>query len=188
MDRITALLDRVVETLEDLSPRDRRLALVLLALLALFVVGSVTWGLQGVLGDRASRVREAKEHLVEAQDLASEYEALRLRLGNVEERMSQFKAGQMYTYVEGWAGQAGVAQRLEVRETGSEVVGDYKKREYRVAIQEAPLDGLVRFLHAVETSPYPIQVRTAKLKARSRRDERPVDLELELVTFSKEEG
>lgn len=189
MNRLTALLDRIVETIEDLSPRDRRIALALVGIVVVLFVGGITWGLQGVLSDRASRVRVAKEHLVEAQDLAAEYEGLALRLGDVEARMGQFKPSQINTYVEGWAGAAGVLPMLkEVRETGAETVGDYRKRDYRVEIQEAPLEGLVRFLHAVETSPYPIKVRSAHLKARSRKDERPLDLQLELVTFAKEEG
>lgn len=189
MDRIEAWLDRVVEAIEDLSSRDRKLALGLLALAALLLVGGTAFGLKSLIDDRASRVVAVKEHLVEAQDLATEYELLKAKLGDVETRMGQFKASQVSTYLEGWAGTAGVLPTLkEVRETGAESVGAYRKRTYRVEFAEAELGGLVKFLHAVETSPYPMKVRSARFKAKDRREERPVDLQLELVTFSREEG
>ena len=46
----------------------------------------------------------------------------------------------------------------------------------------------MKFVHAIETSPYPIQVRTARFKAKDRKEGRPLDLQLELVTFSRGEG
>lgn len=188
-DRIEALLDRVVEAVEDLPPRDRKLALALLALAAFVLVGGAAFGLKSVIDDRASRVVAVKDHLVEAQDLATEYELLKAKLGDVETRMGQFKASQVSTYLEGWAGTAGVLPTLkEVRETGAETVGAYRKRTYRVEFADADLAGLVKFLHAVETSPYPMKVRSARFKAEDRREERPIDLQLELVTFSREEG
>ncbi len=189
MNRISGWLDRLVEAIEDLSVRDRRIALVLVALVVLFVVGGTTWGLQSVLADRAQRVRLAKEDLIEAQDLADEYEGLALRLGDVDARMQQFKAGQMNTYLEGWAGTAGIGSSLKgSRETGSDTVGDYRKREYRVEIQDASLDGIVKFVHAIETSTHPIKVRSARFKSKRRKDETVLDLQLDLVTFAREEG
>lgn len=187
MDRFTSFLDRVVEAIEDLSQRDRRIALILLSLVTLVLLGGVTWGLQSVLADRASRVVAVKDHLIEAQDLGAEYEQLAARLGDVEARMGQFKPTQVNTYLEGWANASGVVIK-EVRDVGAEEVGGYRKRDYRVEIMDAELSALVKFVHAIETSPYPIQVRTARFKAKDRKEGRPLDLQLELVTFSRGEG
>jgi type II secretory pathway component PulM len=189
MDRIRELRARLSEQLEALSTRDRNLFTGLVLGVATVFVGLVTWSLLGVLDDRASRVRTAKDNLNTAQELATEHAILAAKVAAAEARMGEFRPTQVNTYVESWASEAGVLAGLkEVRETSSQTVGTFRERDYRVDIQGIPLDGVVRFLYRVETSPYPIKVRAARFKVRDPRRERTLDLDLELSTFSKEEG
>lgn len=188
MSRFSALQARLQEQLEAMSARDRTLALILVCVVAVFGVFGVTWGLHGVLEDVASRVRLAKDNLGEAEKLAGEYEALQAKLQAAEARMGEFKPAQMNTYIETWANNAGVGTGIrKVDETGTETVGDFKERTYRVDLQRADLDGVVKFLYAIETSPYPIKVRNAQFSVVDVKDERFIDLGLELVAYSKED-
>ncbi|MCB9680367.1 MAG: hypothetical protein H6733_02770 [Alphaproteobacteria bacterium] len=189
MDRIRHLQARAVEIYEALGSRERlQLAIVLLLFGTLFV-GLITWQLRTTINDRASRVRSAKENLVQAQEMAAEYSVLQARLQAAEARMGQFKPSQMNTYLERWATGAGVQPNMRIQPIGEpSVVGSFKEQSVRVQLDDVLLEGLVDFLYAVETSPYPIRVRTAKFKATEKRDERFIDLDMELVAYTKEEG
>jgi type II secretory pathway component PulM len=188
INRLRELQLRFQEQLEAMSARDRALAIILACGLAIVGVGGITWLLHGVLDDLASRVRLAKENLGEAENLSAEYQALSTKLQAAEARMGQFKPAQMNTYIETWANNAGVGTGIrKVDETGSETVGDFKERTYRVDLQRADLDGVVKFLYAIETSSYPIKVRNAQLSVVEVKDERLIDLGLELVAYSKED-
>ncbi|HMV66954.1 MAG TPA: hypothetical protein PKA64_08900 [Myxococcota bacterium] len=187
--RLEELQARVQEQLEAMSVRDRTLALILASGLTVVAVVLVTWGLHGVLEDVASRVRLAKENLGQAEELAEDYRGLSAKLQAAEARMSQFRPAQMNTYIETWANNAGVGTGIrKVDETGTETVGDFKERTYRVDLQRADLKGVVKFLYAIETSSYPIRIRNAQLSVVDTRDDRLIDLGLELVAYSKEDG
>lgn len=105
--------------------------------------------------------------------------------------MGTFKSNQINTHLETWARDAQMGQQLkEVTEGGSQVVGRFKERNYRVEIREAPYDALVAFLYKIETSDSPVRIKAANLKgAGSGGDEdRKINANLELVTYAKLEG
>ncbi len=188
MDRLKTLQAALIEQLEAMSTQDRNLLTGLICVVALIFAGVVTYTLQGVITSRAASVIEAKESLVLTQQMAQEYASLRDRIEAAEARMATFRPTQVSTYVETWATTAGVAEGLkEVRETGNQAVGAYRERDYKVDLQRQDLDGVVKFLYAIETSQYPVEIRSAKFRVMQTRDDRFIDLGLELVTYSKEE-
>lgn len=192
-DRIRATLASLREQIDTLSPRDRMLATGLIAVVALAFAGLVVWGARGLVEDAVSRLEVAHARLDEVRGDVATQRVLAARLAAAEERMAQFKPSQMNTYVEGWATASGVlAQLKEVRETGTEVVGGYRERAYRVELDDADLPGVVKFLYAIETAPFPAKVRNATFNARDdrRNETRVIDLELEVVTYAiaEEEG
>lgn len=188
-DRINAIIANVQQQLETMSPRDRNLLTGLVATLAVLLVLGVAYNLNGVLQDRASRVVNAKNNLRTAQELMQDHAVLSARIASAEARMGEFRANQMNTYVEGWANNAGVLDGLkQVRETGSQMSGTFRERDYRVEVQRIELEGLLRFVYAVETSPYPIRIRSTRVRVVEQRGERLLDLAVDLVTYAKEEA
>jgi hypothetical protein len=189
MSRLDDLRGRAQEQLDTLSPRDRTLAIGLTSAVAVLAVGGLVWFLHGVLDDKASRIRAAKDNLVEAQKLATQHEALRVKIDAAESKMGAFRPTQLGTYLETWAQNAGVLGGLKSPdEIGSQVVGDYREREYRVQVQRADLDGVLQFLYAIESAPYPIKVKSSSFAVVTVKDERFIDLNVQLVTYAKEEG
>ena len=67
------VVDAVERQLENMSQRDRRLLVGLLAFMGLAVVGVLWFVLYNSLEDKASRVRDAKSKLEEVQVLQREY-------------------------------------------------------------------------------------------------------------------
>ncbi|MCB9665920.1 MAG: type II secretion system protein M [Alphaproteobacteria bacterium] len=188
-ERIRAGRTYLSEQFEAMPPRDRWLAVALAGMVALVLVGGVTYVIKTAQDERASQVTAAKENLRDVQGMAEDYALLTARLEAAEARMGQFRAGQINTYISQWAAQAGLSTNLQgIREGSTRVVGGFRERTYTVEINDGELGGLVRFLYALETSPYPIRVHNASFKAQDRRDARPIDLDLELRAYTKEEG
>jgi hypothetical protein len=189
MSAVRSFAEWLDEQMESMSTRDRHLATGFVAVLAVLLVGVITWQLQSVIADRASRVILAKENLVAAQELADEYGGLREKVEAAESRMGEFKPDSMNTYLEAWAAQAGVAANLNsIQPMDTKSVGDFQQRDFRVQIKDGDLGGVLRFLHAIEVSPYPIKVRSAEFAVSEVQRERMIDLNLDLETFSKEGG
>lgn len=187
MDRIQQLREAFREQLEAMSPRDRNLLVGLIAGIALLVVGLITWNLKSVIQDQASRVVVAKENLALAQDLAQDYADLEARILAAEARMGEYNPQAVATYLETWARSAGVDAGFKIDKTSASTVGAYKEQGYRVDVQRSSLPGILSFLYAIETSPYPIRVRSSRFKVIDTKDDRFIDLGLELVAYSKEE-
>jgi hypothetical protein len=188
MEQLNAFFANISEQFEAMSTRDRNLATGFIAGVAVLVVGLITWQLQSTIVDRASRVILAKENLMTVQELAQTYEGVQQRLASAEARMGTFQPDSMSTYLDGWASEAGV-QLKNVQETDAKVVGAFRERDFRVEVQRGELDGIVKFLHAIETSPYTIKVRSANFKVRdSKKEGRSIDLDLDLIAFSKEKS
>lgn len=189
MERLRAFFANVREQFEAMTPRDRTLATVLVAAVTLLVAGGITWTLKGILNDLAANVIQAKSDLSHAQEMSGEYGVVSAKLKAAEARMGQFHANQINTYLEDWAKAANMLPMLkEVKELGTETQGRYRERDYHVEIDNAELGAIVEFLFAVETSPYPIRVKSAKFRADGAGDSRTLDVGLDLVTYDKPEG
>ena len=187
-ERLQHLRDQIEEQYEALSARDQALALALVVGVALVAALGFSWFLHGIIEDRGSRVRSAKADLTEAMELAVEHQRLQAKISAAESQMGEFRPSHVNTYLEGWADEAGVGAGLRVQEVGSEVVGLYKERTYRVNVQRAELSGVVKFLLKIENSKYPIRIKNSTFRAVDAREARFLDLSLELVTFAKEGG
>ncbi|MFM2161313.1 MAG: hypothetical protein RLZZ383_825 [Pseudomonadota bacterium] len=186
---MSAIAERLREQVQTMSSRDRKLALGLVVALVFAALAGATYGLHRALVDQASRVEAAVGNLRDARDLAAQYAALRGKIDAAESKMASFRPTQLGTYLETWAQDAGVREGLRApSESGSQTVGAYKEREYRVELQEVTLEGALRLLHAIETSPYPILVRSAAWAAVNAKDgPRKINLRLQLVTFARDE-
>jgi hypothetical protein len=189
MDRLRALMENLRDQFEAMTPRDRTLATALVATLTLGFAGGVTWYLKGILNDLAANVIAAKADLAHTQEMSGEYSVVAAKLKAAETRMGAFHANQINTYLEDWAKGAGMLPQLkEVKELGTETQGRYRQRDYHVEIDNAELGSIVEFLVSVETSPYPIRVKSAKFRADGVGDSRMMDVGLDLVTYDKPEG
>lgn len=189
MNRIRAFLVYARDQVEAMTPRDRTLFTGFAVTVTLLLAGGLTWYLKGTLNDLVASVKSAKTDLVATQEMSGEFAVVSAKLKAAETRMGQFRSNQINTYLEDWAKAANMLPMLkEVKELGTETQGRYRERDYHVEIDNVELGAIVEFLFAVETSPYPIRVKSAKFRADGSRDARLLDVGLDLVTYDKPEG
>jgi hypothetical protein len=188
MDRIRHFGASLRAQFESMGQRERRIALAFLALVVVLFTVMTTVALRRVVADEASRVRVARDSLVEVQAMTTELQSLQQRIEVAEQRMGAFHANQMNTYLEGWAKRAGVVDTLSVKPGQATEAGTFQSVPYQVSIAKADLGSLLEFLYAMETSPYPIRVRTARVRAEGRPEARTLRADFEVVAYSKEQG
>ncbi len=181
-----ALVER---QLEMLSPRDRKLLVGMLLFFTVVFVGGFWYILNSLLDDKASRVRDAKAAFAVVQELEREYEQAAAQFRAQEDRLREPKEKPVTAWVEELASKHGITEQLRaVNQQSSEIVGDVARTRYKVEIKRATQEPLYRFLHELETSPYPAMVEQATFKVTTVKKEKFMDLTLELVVLSMAEG
>lgn len=179
-----AFRDQVQTQLDNMSPRDRRLATGLLAFLMLVVV-YLTWS---QVSSRLSAMQSDLDRVATVRDrialMMAEYEVAEAEVTQSEDRLSRFQGQQVTTFVEAKASEAGIRDELRaVDPTENEVIGNIKQSTYKIQVQRASLDGIVQFLHALETDEFPIVVSSARFKTNFVKGERLISLDLEVVAY-----
>lgn len=179
-DGITAAIRNQYEAM---SPRDRRLLAGLAGFFALVFCLLLYFVLSGALDDKASRVRAQKDALELIQVAAAEYNDAAQRIEAAEARLRRYQGQNFKPFVEQEASKLGV-QMGPITDQGSEVLGSVKQTTFKVELKKMELEVCLDFLHALETSGYPLHVEMAKFKRITSREEKLINLTLEVVAFS----
>jgi len=175
----------VERQLEMLSVRDRRLLVGLVVAVTLVFIGGYWTLLNGLLNDKASRVREAKSALQVVRSLEAEYQQAAALFRAQEARLTESSKRPVTAWVEELATRHGLQEHLKAVDAGqSEVVGDLAQTRYKVQLRRAAQEPLYRFLHELETSDVPASVEEATFKVAYVKKEKFMDLTLELLVLS----
>jgi len=189
MEERRTALQALVDQFDAMSSRDRNLLTGLAMFMAVVVVGLITWILLGMLDNEAARVREAKENLAVIQILKEDYLVEASRIDAAEAKLKEYGDQAVSAFVEQIALREGVAEGLTaVPEVSREVVGSIRTTGYKMELKRVSLQGAVGFLHSLETSEFPIRVKSASFKTVMVRREKLIDMNLELLAYSFEGG
>jgi len=164
---VNDLLDRLRATWETLSPREQILvgtaggmlasALLVFAIVMPFVS----------LADRvSSRVDSAEQQLVAMRRLHREYAEITARLDGVEQRIrNQGGRQNIRTLLDNLAQSAAVRiASMEERQAGKN--DHYVETKVEVSLRNVSLSQTVKYLHAIETSPQQLSVKSLRIKSR----------------------
>lgn len=182
--RVDALRDRAQDALADMSPRDRGLLLGLLVASALAVVGGGAWWMRGTLRGLDQRVEARAETLHLLNVMASEHETAIGQSDEIKANLKAHSGTDMSSFLEQAAKNSGVADRLnQVREKSVTTNGVLEEKLYAVALSSLSQEEMSNFLFEVETSGYPLQIRTFKVKTRTRKDEKTLNVDMDIAAF-----
>ncbi|MEQ1501481.1 MAG: type II secretion system protein GspM [Myxococcota bacterium] len=179
----------VERQLEALSPRDRKLLVGLVLFAVIFGAGGFWWLLHGMLADKASRVRTAKDTYAQVQQLEQEYRAADARFSAQKSRLEQYADQPVSAWIEDLADKHELKQSLSaVQQTTAEQVGDILSTRYTIELKHAPQEPLYRFLYELETSGFPARVEQSNFKVTTVKKEKTMDVSLDVVVLSLGEG
>lgn len=182
--RIRAILDRGQDILADMAPRDRALLLGLSGLALLVVLGGSAWWMRSTVSDLQARIEDREATLAAVQLAQAQYEAAAVEAGEIETQLKKYAGTDLSSYLEKAATTANVKDKLKsVREKSSAVDGNIEEKLHTVALDGMSLAELTEFLYEVETSGYPLRIKTFRVKTRSRRGETTLNVDMDISAF-----
>ncbi|MCO4747858.1 MAG: hypothetical protein KC912_23885 [Proteobacteria bacterium] len=176
----------IFASLETLDRRQRGLLAGLIAFVAMVIVAGILLVTKSVLDDAASRVVLQKEKYELLQDLGQEYATAQAQIAAAEKRGSQFSGQPLPAYLERVATKVGVSEQLSVTRSGTEEAGGVTQTRYKVELKQIALDLGLNLIHEMETSGYPLDIETTRIRTNRRRDEVWYTFTFEVVTFALE--
>lgn len=188
-DRLAPLADRARDQLASMSARDRRLLLGLGILGLLTVVFGGIFLMKGSLEAREGRVADRQETLRRVQLLAGEYATARAQAEKIEAKVAEHADTDLSAYLEQVAQRTNVSDRLDsVRQKSTTDDGDLQETTYAVSLSKLMQEELATFLYEMESSGYPLRVRTMTVKSRKRAEEVTLNVDLDISAYQLSTG
>lgn len=182
---MNGFLDRLRTMWDDLNDRERRLLLVMGAVLCAFVLGFPLFWTARENAQIESDNEELREALALLSEKRTELEQFAAARRSASQRYAR-RTPPLGSYIEDEARQ----QNLTIREVTSQPdksVGDkYLRRSVTATINETGLTGIINLLAAISQSPNPVAVESIQLEHYQAGDS--YRAKIGLVTFDKKES
>jgi type II secretory pathway component PulM len=187
-ERIDDILDRIQDLLADMTPRDRMLLLGLtIALLVAIVVGS-SYAMKKSLDTLETRVNERAKDVQYVYETAQEYADAQANLQVLEADLLKTSSVDLSAFLEQAAQKASIDSPDSVREKSSTTEGNLEEKQFTVTLNDISQQQLAEFLYEAEASGYPLKIRTTKVKTRTKKDEKLLQVNMDISAFRAVQG
>ena len=182
-ERLDDILDRIQDVLADMTPRDRTLLLGLtIAVLIGLVVGS-SYAMKSTLDGLETRVNDRANDVQYVYATAQEYADAQANLEVLEADLRKTSAVDLSAFLEQAAQKASIDSPDSVREKASTIDGNLEEKQFTVTLNDISLQQLSEFLYEAEASGYPLKIRTTKVKTRTKKEEKLLQVNMDISAF-----
>jgi type II secretory pathway component PulM len=161
---MNAPLGQLRAFVDGLAPRERLLLLVVavLILALVFWVGVVTQVMAGMRRAEA-RAATAESDLQTALRLRRELDQIRAPLSEVERRIEEERASNLFTTLEALARQSAI--QVDSMEPQASPSGDrYKETKVQVVLKSVTLAQVANYLHRIESAPQLLSIKSLRMR------------------------
>lgn len=165
----TVSLNKMTQYLNKLNSREKTIAVLgLMGATAIILYGSVVapvvdryTGLERVIRQKESQYKDILQ-------LKGEYAVLQKEYKELEKAASRTKEGfSPLTFMENVSVQAKIKDKvISMKPILTPMGGDYRESSIEVKIEKIVLEQIMLYLHIIESSEYPLRVKTLHLKSR----------------------
>lgn len=165
----TIAINRITRYINKLSNREKTIVVLgLMGATAIILYGSIVapvvdryTGLERVISQKESQYKDILQ-------LKGEYAALQKEYKELEKAASRTKEGfSPLTFMENVSVQARIKDKvISMKPILTPIGGDYRESSIEVKIEKIVLEQIMRYLHIIEGSEYPLRVKTLHLKSR----------------------
>jgi len=179
------LLNRIQDSLGQMTARERKLVLGTGALVLCMVVGGAIWFMSSTVHSLENRVADREESLRRVQLLALDHTANVEKAARIQEILEANRNSNMQSFVEKTAAKVGIQRdRLDaISEKQAKVEGDLEEKMYHVQASKLSLEDAANLLHELETADFPLEIRSARMKTSKVSGEKMIRLTLEIAAF-----
>lgn len=183
----SSLVVRFRTLYESLSPRDRRLFIGLVAFFIAIVVGSAAYSgnryLQRLSQDNIRR----QEQLVRVLEIQLAHDELKGQIDALEALLKSNGDFNLTSFLERTANDLQFPQTVNIQTKGESVAEGVRSLAVEVKIRKAPLEKILRYLHAIESTAQRLQVKNLRIRTtfNSRQE---LDCELEVIVLTPQDS
>lgn len=184
--RLQALVERLQDALEELSPRDRRLLLGLVAGALVIGVGGAIWAMNSSLSSQRSRVAERANTLRIIQEMAAEHASAAEQVAELEAKIAEYEGTDLQAFLDQASHRANVSDRLDAvrdKANATEVNGNLEERRYTASLSSLTLEDYTNFLWELESTGYPLRIRSSTVRVRTRAGEKTLSVDLDISAW-----
>jgi hypothetical protein len=182
-DRLDAILDRIQGILADMTPRDRSLALGLVVVFLVGIVAGTSWWMKSTLDALQGRLDERAKNVQFVYDAAQEYVDGQANLQVLEQDLQKTAGVDLSAFLEQAAQKASIDSPDSVREKSTVQEGNLEEKLYTVTLNDISTQQLAEFLYEAEAAGYPLKIRSTKVKTRTKKDEKLLQVNMEISAF-----
>jgi type II secretory pathway component PulM len=182
-ERIEEILDRIQDVLADMTPRDRQLLLGLTIALLVGIVAGSSYAMKKSLDTLEERVKERASDVQYVYTTAQEYADAQANLQVLEADLQKTSSVDLSAFLEQAAQKASIDSPDSVREKSSTTEGTLEEKQFTVTLNDISLQQLSEFLYEAEASGYPLKIRTTKVKTKTKKDEKLLQVNMDISAF-----
>ncbi len=187
-ERFDDFLDRIQDVLADMTPRDRTLLLGLTIAFLVAIVAGSAYAMKRSLDTLEGRVNERAKDVQYVYATAQEYADAQANLQVLEADLQKTSAVDLSAFLEQAAQKASIDSPDSVREKSSTTEGNLEEKQFSVTLNDVSLQQLSEFLYEAEASGYPLKIRTTKVKTRTKKDEKLLQVNMDISAFRAVQG
>jgi hypothetical protein len=182
-ERIEEILDRIQDVLADMTPRDRSLLLGLTIVILVAIVAGSSYAMKKSLDTLEARVKERANDVQFVYTTAQEYADAQANLQVLEADLQKTSSVDLSAFLEQAAQKASIDSPDSVREKSSTTEGNLEEKQFTVTLNDISLQQLSEFLYEAEASGYPLKIRTTKVKTKTKKDEKLLQVNMDISAF-----
>jgi hypothetical protein len=184
--------EKIQDILAGMSPRDRILSLGLVIISILIIIVASVIMMSRSLSSLESTVESKKQDIRNIALMKADRAETLARSAEVEKKLEQFASTDLSAFLEQSARKVSIQDKLNfVRETASTTDGVLTEKRFSVSLSNLSQEEIAKFLFGVETSGYPLKIRSCNIKTRKKKGEITLEMTLDIAAYKlveEEEG
>ena len=178
------MFDKISNLWNTLSPRDRRLAVVTVVAVSLFVGYFVVTGVRSRVRSLETSVVAKERDLNTIRTMTGNLDESRQRIADLEKQMGGFEDFSVSGFLESTGDELKLADNIKgINDQGLNEGAYFDEHRYEVVFKKITLDQLVNYLFKVQSAPQPLRIDRLVVRANTR-DRTELSANVEVV-FSK---
>jgi len=179
--KLNDLQDRIQDALAEMSPRDRKFLAGMVAGVAFLIIFGGGFWMNSSLAHLNGLADDRQEKLRLVQTLTVDHAAAIEQANAIEEQLRAHAGTDLSAFLEQSADKTGIRDRLDsVREKSTSNDGIIEDKLYSVSLSKVGLEEFSNFLYEVETSGFPMRIRSVKAKSKKTRDESILNITMDI--------
>ena len=182
--QVAAVQDWILDTLADMKPRDRSMAIGLVFFAMSVVIVASIWWMRGSLSTLEGRLADREYSLQTIEAMAEAHADAEAEIEELSKELAQHGTTDLSSFLEQAAKKVGITEKLSSVRKKTEVDdGIPVENVYSVKLSRLDQTELARILTEVELSDFPVRIRAFKVRRRKRKEEVYLDVDMDISSF-----